>query len=139
MSPRLFAAYALCAGLASAAFAESVGPDAFEAMSEGRTLHFTLDGEPYGAEQYFSDRRALWRHADGTCSWGRWYPRDGLICFEYEAGAEEGQEPQCWTFEGGASGFSAALIEDGAPTGLTLDLDRTDTAPLDCPGPGVGS
>lgn len=130
-------AFGLCAGLATAASAGSVGPEAFEAMSEGRTLHFTLDGEPFGAEQYFADRRALWRHADGSCAWGRWYPRDDLICFEYEGGGDE--TPLCWRLEGGPSGLSAALIEDGAPTGLALDLSRTDTAPLDCPGPGVGS
>ena len=36
-------------------------------------------------------------------------------------------------------GFAAALVENGAETGFVLDLAASDTAPLDCPGPYVGS
>lgn len=125
----------LSPGLAGAA---ALAPEIFEAMSEGRTLYFSRDGADYGAEQYFPGRRALWRYADGACVWGRWFPRDGLICFDYD-GADGADGPQCWNFQGDGSSFSAALIEDGAPSGLLIHLSGTDTRPLDCPGPGVGS
>lgn len=118
-----------------AAGAAPVAPEQFEAMSQGRTLYFTRDGRAFGAEQYFPGRRALWRYEDGACAWGRWFPRDGLICFEYEGG----DSAQCWTFEGDGTSFSAALIDQGGPTGLLLHMTGADTRPLACPGPGVGS
>ena len=134
---RLIPALAILAAtlLAFEAGAAAVAPPVFEKMSEGRTLYFTRDGQSFGAEQYFPGRRALWRYADGSCAWGRWFDRDGLICFQYENGAG----PQCWDFQGEGSGFSATLIENGAPTGLRLSLSGSDRQPLDCPGPGVGS
>lgn len=115
--------------------AATVAPNVFEAMSEGRTLYFSRNGEDFGAEQYFPGRRALWRYIDGSCAWGRWYESDGLICFEYE----NADGPQCWDFQGDGTSFSAALVENGAPTGLLLHLSGMDQRPLDCPGPGVGS
>ncbi len=36
-------------------------------------------------------------------------------------------------------GVAAALVEDGAETGLVLEMSRRDETPLDCPGPDVGS
>jgi hypothetical protein len=128
----LLAGLVLGTGVAGAA---TVAPEVFEAMSEGRTLHFTHDGQVFGAERYFPGRRALWRYADGTCAWGRWFPRDGLICFEYEGAAG----PQCWSFQGDGTGFSAALVQDGAPTGLLIHMSGVDDRPLDCPGPRAGS
>lgn len=130
----LLAGFGLVLG-SGAAGADAVAPDQFEAMSEGRTLYFTRDGQSFGAEQYFPGRRALWRYEDGTCAWGRWFPRDGLICFEYEGG----DGTQCWTFEGDGASFSAALIDESGPTGLLLHMTGADARPLSCPGPGVGS
>ncbi|TPE51484.1 hypothetical protein [Amaricoccus solimangrovi] len=133
---RLTAALAALLASALAAAAGPVTPEAFERMSEGRTLHFTLDGRDFGAEQYFPGRRSLWRYADGGCAWGRWYARDGLICFRYDLT----DDPQCWRFEGdGGAGFSATLIENGLPSGPLLRLSGADERPLDCPAPGVGS
>lgn len=131
----IFVPPALAAALACATGAGAMAPDVFEAMSEGHTLYFTRDGADFGAEQYFPGRRSLWRYADGTCAWGRWYDRDGLICFQYDNGGG----PQCWAFDGDGAGFSAKLIENGAPTGLLLHMSGADQRPLDCPGPGVGS
>ena len=119
---------------AAEAGAAPISPGAFERMSEGNTLHFTRDGAPYGAEQYFPDRRVLWRDAAGNCAWGRWYENGGLICFQYEAGG-----PQCWSFEGDGGDFTASLVENGSRTSLMLRLSGTDRGPLDCPAPGVGS
>jgi hypothetical protein len=122
--------------LATAAAAQpAMTPQAFEAASTGRTLHFTWLGQPFGAEQYFEGRRVLWRFADGRCQRGHWWDAGDRICFSYE----DGDGPQCWRFLPRASGFAAALVEDGAETGFVLDLAGSDTAPLDCPGPYVGS
>ena len=108
--------------------------EAFEGFAEGRTLHFTRDGQPFGAEQYFPGRRSLWRFDDGTCEEGRWWGEGETICFEYEA-----DDPQCWHFRGGPEGFTAESLRDGVETGFSVQLSRTDNQPLDCPGPKVGS
>jgi hypothetical protein len=112
--------------------AQEMTPQAFQAFSVGRTLHFTLNGAPFGAEQYFDGRRSLWRFADGTCQAGRWWDEGDRICFDY------GESPSCWRLRGQASGFAAALVERGAETGFVLELERTDQTPLPCPGPDVG-
>jgi hypothetical protein len=112
--------------------AQEMTPQAFEAFSLGRTLYFTLDGAPFGAEQYFDGRRSLWRFADGTCQAGRWWDEGERICFEY------GEGPSCWRFRPRPGGFAAALVEGGAETGFVLELEHADRAPLPCPGPDIG-
>ncbi len=84
-----------------AAAQEVVSPEAFERLAEGRTLHFTLDGAPFGAEQYFPGRRSLWRFEDGSCEAGAWRPEGDLVCFRYEA---EGPSAQCWRFRRAGGG-----------------------------------
>jgi len=120
---------------ATAAADQAMTPRSFETTATGRTLHFTLGGQPFGAEQYFRDRRVLWRFADGSCQHGRWWAEGPRICFLYD----DGDGPQCWLFRPRPGGFAAALVENGAETGFVLDLAASDTAPLDCPGPDVGS
>jgi hypothetical protein len=131
----MIARAALLLALASPAAGEPMTAEAFEALAEGRVLHFTRAGAPYGAEQYFPGRRSLWRYADGTCAEGVWWPEAGGVCFRYEAGAGA----QCWRFEARPDGFAAELVEDGAGTGFVLELSRRDETPLPCPGPKVGS
>ena len=109
--------------------------DAFEALSEGRTLHFTLDGLPFGSEQFFPGRRSLWRTPDGRCETGVWAPRGDAICFVYETTPEA----QCWRFTRSGGEIRADFMEGGEPDGESVLLDRVDDARLDCPGPRVGS
>jgi hypothetical protein len=118
--------------LLAAPAAVQVTPDEFGAMAEGHTLRFTLDGAPFGAEQYFRGRRSLWRFEGGGCLEGRWWPDGELICFRYE----DAPAAECWRFR---DDFAAELVEHSAGTGLVLQLSGIDTAPLDCPGPSVGS
>jgi hypothetical protein len=113
--------------------AEAIGADAFGALAEGRTLRFTLNGAPFGAEQYFGGRRTLWRFEGGECLEGRWWAEGELICFSYDGPA------QCWRFLERPSGFAAELVDGGAGPGFVLELSGIDTAPLDCAGPYVGS
>ena len=121
--------------LAAPAAGEPMTADAFQALAEGHVLHFTYQGAPFGAEQYFPGRRSLWRYADGTCAAGVWWPEAGGICFRYEMRGDT----QCWRFDDRPDGFAAELVEGGAGTGFVLELNRRDDAPLPCPGPRVGS
>lgn len=114
----------------------SLTPDAFQALAEGHTLHFSRAGQSFGAEQYFPGRRALWRFSDGTCQEGRWYGQGDLICFDYGL---EGEAPKCWHFRGQGDGFEAVLTENGVDTDFVLSLERSDETRLDCPGPEIGS
>lgn len=124
----------LPAGLAAA----PLDPASFEAMAEGRTLRFTVDGVPFGAEQYFPGRRSLWQFANGLCAEGDWWPEGDLVCFNYGPDAPR----QCWRFERGPSGVYASPVEGGSgspASELVLELAGMDDTPLACPGPDVGS
>jgi hypothetical protein len=116
-----------------------VSPETFERLAEGRTLHFTLNGQPFGAEQFFPGRRTLWRYAEDGCQRGIWRAEGETICFVYETL----DEPICWRFLQDGGSHVAALVESapepGLATGFRLQLDRIDAAPLACPGPEVGS
>lgn len=131
---RLALATLLAALLAGGAVAqEPVTPEAFEAMAEGRTLHFTLeDGRPFGSEQYLSGRRVLWQFAGGECQSGAWRAVGELICFSYDGDPVE----KCWTLRTEAGRLSAELE---GPEGLRLEMSHADERPLSCPGPGVGA
>jgi ABC-type amino acid transport substrate-binding protein len=107
----------------------------FTALAEGRTLRFTLEGRPYGAEQFLAGRRSLWQDATGACAEGRWWPEGDAICFAYE----NRPEAQCWRFLPHAGGLAAQQVAAGVPTGFAVDLADTDDRPLACPGPKVGS
>jgi hypothetical protein len=113
-----------------------VSPEAYEALAEGRTLHYTLEGQPFGAEQYFPGRRSLWRFAAGDCVAGIWHAEGPRICFVYE----DDPQPQCWSFLHSGDRLRAKLLTEprsGGPP-LVLELSHVDDAPLDCPGPDVG-
>lgn len=125
---------ALCLILPFGAWAQSVMlPEAFDAFSRGRTLHFTYQGQPFGSEQFFSDRRTLWQFDNGPCAAGLWHAEGDSICFSYDGGATT----QCWMFVETDTGPRAELISGETP--FALDFSHADTRPLACPGPRVGS
>jgi hypothetical protein len=124
---------ALLAGPAAAG--EVLSPGAFAALAEGRTLHFTHLGRPYGAEQYFPGQRSLWRYADGSCAEGRWWAAGEDVCFRYEGAPEV----QCWRFLSRPGGLAAEKLEGEAVTGFVVEMSHADRVPLACPGPKVGS
>jgi hypothetical protein len=121
--------------MALPASGEIVGPDEFEAMSLNRTLRFTLDGAPFGAEQFFEGRRTLWQYGDGSCVEGSWYAEGTALCFVYEGDAL----PYCWHLRRADGGHAAYLVIDGVEAASGIALSGIDTRPLDCPGPRVGS
>jgi hypothetical protein len=133
---RIFlAAAALVAATMLAAEEETLSADQFDDLTRGRTLQFNWGGKAYGAEQFFDGRRSVWRYADGSCDWGQWRERDGLICFTYESALEE----QCWRVSLSGQGLEAELFRQDAPTGFVVTTGRRDSGPLPCPGPRVGS
>ena len=118
---------------------DAMPPAAFEALAEGHMLHFTLDGAPFGAEQYFPGRRSLWRFADGTCAAGPLVRRRATaICFRLRRAAR--RPVLALPATTGRAASTAALVEDGAGTGFVPRARATSTEkPLACPGPDVGS
>lgn len=110
-----------------------VPPPAFERLSTGKTLYFFRDGAFFGAEQYFPGRRSLWQYDGGACLQGDWVAQGDQICFTYR----DDPRVQCWLFLEKPGGYAARGAHD--PPELDLELDRIDSAPLDCPGPGFGA
>ncbi len=109
-----------------------VTPDAFEALSVGRTLTYSLGGKVYGTEQYLPGRRVLWAFEGEDCRTGQWYEDEGRICFVYEAGSDA----QCWTYFRDAGGLRAQFAGD--PPGAEAAAVAEIPGPMDCPGPQVG-
>jgi hypothetical protein len=105
-----------------------VTPGAFQILSEGRTLHFSLDGVPFGAEQYLPGRRTLWRFEGGPCVAGAWRAEGEAICFRYDGQVA----PSCWRLVEERGRLVARLLEGGAETGFALTLERSETEPLAC-------
>ena len=73
-----------------------LSPDAFAALTLGRTLGYARAGETiYGTETYFRDRRVIWSFEGEACRSGHWYASaTGEICFIYPPD----DTPQCWQF-----------------------------------------
>lgn len=104
-TPRAAAAALLVAALAGAPLVvaapagaqQSLTPEAFLDLADGRTLTF-VDGETdalVGVEQFLGRDRTVWARADGTCAFGLVTVRGPEVCFEYDDdGPDEG--PHCW-------------------------------------------
>jgi hypothetical protein len=123
---------ALLLGPAVRAADAPVTPEAFEALSVGRTLTYSLGGEVYGTEQYLPGRRVLWAFEGEECRTGQWYEDADLICFVYDAGSF----PQCWTYFRDANGLRAQFAGD--PPGAEAATVAEIPGPMNCPGPQVG-
>ncbi|UWQ22787.1 hypothetical protein [Jannaschia sp. W003] len=125
---------ALLAPLPAAAAERAVTATEFAAMVEGQTVRFDRYGEPFGAEQYFSDGRVIWAFEEGTCQRGIWFENTaGKICFVYDSAPE----PQCWDFLETDDGAFHARAEGEAPE-ADLVARAFDTEDLDCPLPDLG-
>ncbi len=110
-----------------------LSPDEFQAYAEGKTLYFSQQGKPYGAEQYLRGRKSIWQYGDGTCARGIWFPRKSEICFLYEGDTDE----QCWHFLRKKTGYGARAI--GREPAADLDVTWRNERPISCTGPDVGT
>ena len=97
--------------------------DAFFDLMDGRTGHFSLDGEYYGSEAYHPDRRVIWRDTQGQCQEGVWHSIADFMCFEYET-------TSCWQVFETEDGDHYA-VED---SGLRVEFDRIVEGAFDCHG-----
>ena len=118
---------------AAPAAAQTLSAEAFDAMTRGRTVIYSLGGAFHGMERHYGDRRVEWAFSDGECFAGRWYAEGETVCFVYEG--LEG--PQCWRFTDAPGGFLATFIDETGP-GSTY-VARFTEAPMTCTGPRVGS
>lgn len=109
-----------------------LGEEAFANRVTGRTFFYSSDGQAYGAEQYLPGHRVIWAFTGEDCKRGRWYEKQGLICFAYEDDPGE----QCWTFHDSPSGLTAYFLGD--PNTAPLVALRQSPAPMACMGPDIG-
>jgi hypothetical protein len=128
-----FALRALCALLLLAAAVpagalEPIGPRAFREYSEGYTLYFEQDGQPFGAESFGTEGQTTWQFSDGTCLEGVWRPHGAQICFYYGLEAEV----LCWRMLRDGDEILARLLGEGPDAGMELRIVRRDRAPLLC-------
>ncbi len=108
--------------------------DAFEALVTGKTLTFSVGGDPYGVEYYAPGRRVIWSFVNGDCQSGAWYekPTDAgpQICFVYENNEEE----QCWQVFEEAGSIRAEFMN---VPGTTVLYQAIEAEPLVCGGVGA--
>lgn len=134
---RALALAALLALAPALAGAESPSPAPmsaaeFDAYATGKTLTYSQYGEIFGTEEYLPNRRVRWQVTGDICQYGRWYEKDGLICFTYEY--SEGEH--CWSFWHEDGGLKALSVDDPPESELSEVKDATQG--LTCPEPDVG-
>jgi hypothetical protein len=111
---------------------EPLDAEAFDARTRGRTITYSVDGVPYGTEQYLPDRQVRWAFEGGECKDGSWFQDGAFICFLYEATPDL----QCWTFEDSEAGLTALFQGDALREPL-VSLSES-AKPLICAGPDLG-
>jgi hypothetical protein len=127
---RLALAFSL---LAAPALAETpLTAEAFDALTQGRTMTWSEYGQVYGVELYLPDRRVRWTVLGDDCVAGDWYPDGDAICFVYE----DDPLPDCWLITETAGGLAAYDSTD--PPGSNPVAVQETTQPLACFGPEVG-
>lgn len=126
---------ALCLSASPALAERVITADEFAQMVTGKTFYFDRNGAPFGAEQYFEDKRVIWTFEDGgECQRGIWFENArGQICFVYDSDPA----PQCWDFLEGDDGRFRARFDGDGPDEDLVTRDITEQ-PLDCPLPDLG-
>lgn len=95
--------------------------EAFRALIDGKTAHFSADGSYYGSEAYYGDNRSLWRDSSGECEEGVWRERGPEICFRYNS-------VSCWKiFRAEDDSYYAVSRE-----GFRVDFEEISDGPLEC-------
>ncbi|MDR9426529.1 MAG: hypothetical protein RI538_00220 [Salibaculum sp.] len=116
--------------LPAAALAETpmTGPEFADHMT-GKTLTFSANGQPYGAEFYAPSQRVIWSFLDGECIQGEWYAEGRAICFVYDGDPE----PKCWEVYKEDSGIRAEFLND---PDTTILYEVEEAKPLICDNMG---
>lgn len=99
-----------------------VSPEDFRDLVKGRTVHYTLDGEYYGSEQFYGDDQATWQNPGGSCEHGHWWEAQAELCFRYG-------NVSCWkVYESGGDRHAVSR------SGLRVEIEGIDDRPLLCEG-----
>ena len=98
-------------------------PEEFLSRVEGKTVHYTVDGQHYGTERFYGKGRATWQFPDANCEDGIYRSAEELICFRYGT-------TSCWTVREDAENRMTATSQDG----FNVLIERIDNAPLRCDG-----
>jgi hypothetical protein len=123
---KLFAAPLIAALAVLPAFAEDAAPmvpDDFLSLVEGKTVHYTKDGEHYGSERFYGKGRATWQFPGATCEDGTYWTVETEICFKYGTSS-------CWSVLEDEKERRAAVSRDG----FSVIIARIDDRPLRCDG-----
>ncbi|MEM7270984.1 MAG: hypothetical protein AAF401_17225 [Pseudomonadota bacterium] len=81
---RLLICAALClAPLGAAAKDAQIGPDAWRALTDGKTVYYFKDGRLYGREYYAPGGDVVFRFPNGICAEGRWAFAEEKYCYAY--------------------------------------------------------
>jgi hypothetical protein len=119
---------------ASPAFAEApLTAEAFDALTQGRTMTWAEYGTVYGVEQYLPGRRVRWTVLGEDCTAGHWYTEGAAICFQYE----NDPAPDCWEIT--RSGTDLFARHTTNPPDTQPVVVRETTEALACFGPRVGA
>lgn len=116
----------------SAPAGQPMDGDTFDAYTRGKTLFYGQNGQAYGAEIYFDNRRVRWSFLDGECKDGVWYEEGDQICFVYE----DNPDPQCWAFSQDNGRLVARYENLPGSTELYEAVDVGEE--MICLGPEVG-
>lgn len=106
--------------------------EAFDALTQGRTMTWSEFGSVYGIEEYLEGRRVRWQAMGDDCKLGHWYPEGDAICFRYE----DDPAPDCWIVTQSGTGLLARYLTTSPETDPVVVEDAA--APLSCLGPEVG-
>lgn len=87
---RLLKLFLVFAALAGGAMADSgdepIPPEAWRALTTGKTVYYYKDGELFGREYYVNEEGdVVFRFPGGQCAEGRWAYAEGRYCFAFGA------------------------------------------------------
>ena len=125
-------ALAVCLAASPALAEPSLTAEAFDALTQGRTMSWSEFGQVYGVEQYLPDRRVRWTVLGDDCITGHWFVQGPQICFLYE----DNPATHCWDITLGGAGLLAHYASNPPETAPVEVTETTD--PMACFGPEVG-
>lgn len=118
----------ICTTLGGAAFAgaddDPISPDAWRALTTGKTLYYYKDGALFGREYYRNDKGdVVFRFPNGVCAEGQWAYADGEYCFAF------GPELYCFQHVKRGDDIVVIDVDDGDEQTVERIAERE---PLSC-------
>jgi hypothetical protein len=106
---------------------EPILVDEWRAMTAGRTVWYSLNGEHWGKEHFHPSKdQATFVGADGECVTAEWIYADGVYCFAYGG-------LHCFRHLRRGGEIVIAPLGDGA----VQTVEQIDRTPLSCEPPAM--